>query len=78
MATETPDPLSLPWRTGRRVLRTVYAQGGPEASREDVLIGVMDTPELAAEACAGHNERLAVNPAVGLLNAAIREMFAQE
>ena len=59
MAAETPDPLSLPWRTGRHVGRTIYAQGGPEASREDdELIGVMDTPELAAEACAGHNHML--------------------
>ena len=27
--------------------------------KTDVLIGVMDTRELAAEACAAHNERLA-------------------
>ena len=77
MATETPDPLSLPWRTGRRVLRTVYAQGGAEASLDDVLIGVMDSPELAAEACAGHNERLAVNPVTALVNAGIRAGLAR-
>jgi hypothetical protein len=77
MATEpAPDVLSLPWRVGRHVGRTIYAQGGPEASREDdELIGVMDTPELAAEACAGHNERLSPNPVVVLANAMIREAF---
>ena len=54
-----PDPLSLPWRVGRHEGRTIYAQGGAEASREDdELIGVMDTPELAAEACAAHNHML--------------------
>lgn len=59
MADETPDLLSLPWRVGRHVGRTIYAQGGAEASREDdELIGVMDSPLLAAEACAAHNERL--------------------
>ena len=59
MTTEpTPDPLSLPWRIGSHVGRTVYAQAGDGASKTDVLIGVMDTPELAAETCAGHNERL--------------------
>ena len=59
MATEIPDPkLSLPWRAGRHVGRTIYAQGGDEASREDALIGMMDTPELAAEACSAHNYRL--------------------
>jgi len=76
MAAETLDLLSLPWRTGRSVGRTIYAQGGDSASREDALVGVMDTPELAAEACAGHNARLSPNPAVGLANAIIRAAFA--
>lgn len=58
MAEPVPDLLSLPWRTGRHVGRTVYAQSGPEASGDDLLIGVMDTPELAAEACGAHNRRL--------------------
>ncbi len=60
MTTEpAQDPLSLPWRIGSHVGRTVYAQAEDEATKTDVLIGVMDTPELAAEACSGHNERLA-------------------
>ena len=62
MTTEsTPDPLSLPWRTGSHVGRTVYAQAGDEATKTDTLIGVMDTRELAAEVCAAHNHLLWVD-----------------
>ena len=79
MADEPRDLLSLPWRTGNHNGRTIYTQAGAEASRAvDVLIGVMDSPELAAEACAGHNARLSPNPAEALANAAIRETFARE
>lgn len=46
---------SLPWRVGRKVGRTIYARLGATASDEDPLIGVMDTPELAAETVAAHN-----------------------
>jgi hypothetical protein len=42
----------LPWRVGRRVGRTIYAVTG---TGDDVLIGVMDTRELAAAAVAAHN-----------------------
>lgn len=41
------DKGRLPWRVGRSVGRTIYQQIGPEPSKEDVLIGIMDTPELA-------------------------------
>jgi ribosomal protein S27AE len=61
---EARDPLRQPWRTGRKVGRTVYMQPGPEASDSDPLIGVMDTPELAAEACEAHNYRLALRKRV--------------
>lgn len=37
-----------PWRVGRKVGRTIYQQTGPEPSDDDLLIGVMDTPDLAA------------------------------
>jgi len=50
--------LSLPWRVGRRVPRHMYAQLGTGADDEDVYIGTLETPELAAEACAGHNALL--------------------
>ena len=67
------DPLSLPWRTGRHIPRHVYAQIDAEPSSEDVYLGALGTPEVAAEACAAHNERLSPNPAVALLNAILRE-----
>jgi phosphopantetheinyl transferase len=35
-------------RTGRKVGRTIYIQIGGEPSDDDQLVGVMDTPELAA------------------------------
>ena len=34
-----------PWRTGRKVGRTIYRQTGPTPSDTDPLIGIMDTPE---------------------------------
>lgn len=37
-----------PWRVGRKVGRTVYRQRGPDPADGDELIGLMDTPELAA------------------------------
>jgi 6-pyruvoyltetrahydropterin/6-carboxytetrahydropterin synthase len=57
-----PGAVSLPWRTGRRVGRTIYAQAGPEPSDDDLLIGVMDTPELAAEAVDAHNAHRSAPP----------------
>lgn len=50
------------WRTGRRVGRTLYLQTDREPGDSDLLIGMMDTPELAA----------GVANAVNLMNA----MFA--
>jgi hypothetical protein len=50
------DPrLTLPWRRGRKVGRTIYARLGDEPSDADVLIGMLDTPELAREAVDAHN-----------------------
>ncbi len=37
------DRIERPWRVGRKVGRTIY-------NRLDVLVGVMDTPALAADA----------------------------
>jgi hypothetical protein len=36
------------WRVGRKVGRTIYYQTGTEPSDDDELVGVMDTPQLAA------------------------------
>ena len=56
-ATEAPDLTAVPWRQGRRKRRNLYAVTGEdwEAHPE---IGCLDTAELAAAACAAHNERL--------------------
>ena len=52
------DAAHLPWRVGRKIGRTIYAQVGGEPSDSDPLIGVMDTIELALEAAQGHNALL--------------------
>jgi hypothetical protein len=44
------------WRQGRRVGRCIHMMVGVEASENDVLIGVFDTPELAAHIVALHND----------------------
>jgi hypothetical protein len=38
----------MTYRTGRKVGRTIYHQVGPEPSDDDELVGLMDTPVLAA------------------------------
>jgi hypothetical protein len=50
--------LNSRWRNGRHVGRTLYAMAGPEPSDSDPLIGVMDTPELAARVVSDHNAAL--------------------
>ncbi len=51
----------VPWRTGRKVFRTIYAtQDDRQARDSDPLIGVMDTPAAAREAVAAHNARLSI------------------
>lgn len=52
------EPERYRWRTGRKVGRTIYLlvdRYGESPSDNDVLIGVMDTPALAAEAVRAHN-----------------------
>ena len=44
-------------RVGRKVGRTIYEQYGPEPTDDDPLIGVMDTPELAAEVVKSVNRK---------------------
>lgn len=50
-------PEEYHWRVGRKVGRTIYlvVNRDNEPSDADVLIGMMDTPELAAEAVRAHN-----------------------
>ena len=47
--------ITRPWRTGRKVGRTVYVQLGDIPHDDDLLIGMMDTPKLANEAVGAHN-----------------------
>ena len=54
--------LSATWRVGRKVGRMIYAQILSEPSDGDVLIGVLDTPELAALAVMAHNQYLLERP----------------
>lgn len=58
MRQPTDRPTWLPWRVGRKVGRTIYAQVGALPSDNDPLIGLMDTFELAHEAVNAHNHAL--------------------
>lgn len=49
------NPAQLPWRTGRKVGRTIYAVEDTH-TLAGPLIGVMDTPELAQAAVEAHNQ----------------------
>jgi hypothetical protein len=64
--TPMPDPIKVRWRVGTKVGRTIYAMldgstGGKDCDDaeklNDVLIGLMDTPELAVEVVVAHNAR---------------------
>jgi hypothetical protein len=43
------------WRTGRHVGRTIYLTGDAPSTEDDILIGMMDTVELAEDAVRNHN-----------------------
>lgn len=55
MTDRLPGAVGRPWRTGRRVGRTVYAMAGDTPSDDDALIGLMDTRSLAQAAVTAHN-----------------------
>jgi hypothetical protein len=60
-AQESLQCLLAPWRTGGSIGRTIYAvlgTGGHEHARDDeaVVIGIMDTEQLASGVVAAHNE----------------------
>jgi ribosome-binding protein aMBF1 (putative translation factor) len=50
-----PEPAPERWRNGRSLGRTIYRMVGSEASNDDALIGVMDTPQLAVRVVASVN-----------------------
>lgn len=39
---------NYPWRVGRKLGRTIYAQAGSEPSDDDEFLGLMDSEEIAA------------------------------
>ena len=47
----------IPWRIGRKLGRTIYRQVGAAPSDEDPFLGLMESPELAADVVACHNLR---------------------
>ena len=55
-----------PWRPGRKVGRTIYAQSGSMAADEDVLIGLMDTEWYAEITCRDHNKALGLEGVAGV------------
>lgn len=51
------------WRVGRKLGRTIYAQFAEEPSDGDLLLGMMDTPELAQQVVLDHNAAVMSAPA---------------
>jgi hypothetical protein len=45
------------WRVGRKVGRTIYLQLGDQPGDTDLLIGMMDTPDLARRVVEAMNAR---------------------
>jgi hypothetical protein len=68
VAAAKADP-TRPWRVGRKVGRTLYIQKSEDPADGDELIGMMDTPELAAQVVDAVNQAAA-------LEDALREIFA--
>lgn len=57
--------VSMRWRIGRNVGRTVYAIVGDTPSDNDILIGMMDSTSIAAVAVLAHNNQLEQSGVVG-------------
>lgn len=66
---EPTDLTRVPWRVGTKLGRSIYAvvdvrpdpvpgDCDDTSKLSDVCLGMLDTPELAAEAVAAHNARL--------------------
>lgn len=53
-----------PWRVGRSVGRTIYVMppDATEASKDDRLIGLMDTPDMAQHVVDVHNRSIGWPP----------------
>lgn len=55
------------WRVGRSAGRTIYVQAGDEASKDDMLIGLMDTRALASTVVDAVNRHLEQERVLGEL-----------
>lgn len=52
----------VPWRVGRSLGRTIYRMVGTEPSKDDQILGMMDTREVAAHIVDLHNKTLEDQP----------------
>lgn len=52
----------IPWRVGRSIGRTIYLQTTDQPTKGDILIGIMDTPALAALVVAAVNQHQGTYP----------------
>jgi hypothetical protein len=53
-----PDVLTLPWRIGRKLGRTIYAVVGDGPSDDDILLGLVDDMLVAELIVDTHNAML--------------------
>lgn len=53
-----PGILAVPWRVGRRLGRTLYAETGGDNRDADVVLGMVDSAELATHIVTVHNASL--------------------
>lgn len=53
--------IDVPWRTGRRNSKNIYAQHGETPTADDPSIGYMDTGELARRVVEDHNRLIGGN-----------------
>ncbi len=74
----TPDARSLPWRVGRHLGRTLYAQVGPAPSDQDILLGLLDDREHAEHAVALRNAEVLPGPRCTHCGAAIDQTQREE
>ena len=63
----TDDQPPRPWRVGRSLGRTLYEQAGDEASKDDTLLGLVETRELAAQIVMAINNATAFQQAIELV-----------
>lgn len=58
VACQPEQTFGRPWRIGRSLGRTVYAQVGDEPSKRDIFLGIMETEALARAVVHEHNRTM--------------------